>query len=308
MAHTATHDVLTKGVLKPERAKVMIDRAYRLVLPRNRLSCAVFSSPHSGRSLPPSFMARVVLDELRLRSSEDAYVDQLIAAVPAFGAPLLVATYSRAYVDLNRAADDLDPAVVHGAPKRAINARICAGLGVIPRVVGEGRAIMSGKITLYEAESRLARGYRPYHNCLSRLLTESRDRFGEAILLDCHSMPSAAQRNAPRLGGGPPEIVLGDRYGASCAPWVFEAAHAAFVAAGFRVACNTPFAGGHITQFYGRPAQNLHALQIEIDRAIYMDETTLAPRAGFEAFARRLTKVLEVLSRLRSPGQALAAE
>lgn len=253
-------------------------------------------------------MARVVLDELRLRSSEDAYVDKLIEAVTGFGAPLLAATYSRAFVDLNRAVSEMDPAVVHGAPKQAANARICAGLGVIPRVVGEGREIMSGKITLYEAESRLARGYRPYHNCLARLLTDSRDRFGEAILFDCHSMPSEARRAAPRTAGGPPDIVLGDRYGAACAPWVFEAAHAVFVAAGFRVARNAPFAGGHITKFYGRPSQNIHALQIEIDRAIYMDEAKVEPNADFEAIRSRLTGVLATLSLLRNPGQALAAE
>ena len=289
-------------------ASPMIERAFRLVLPRKRSSCAVFSSPHSGRRYPPSFMARVVLDELRLRSSEDAYVDRLIEAAPRFGAPLLAATYSRAFVDLNRAASEMDPAVVHGAPKQPTNARICAGLGVIPRVVGEGREIMSGKITLFEAESRLARGYRPYHNCLARLLTDSRDRFGEAILFDCHSMPSEARRAAPRMAAGPPDIVLGDRYGAACAPWVFEAAHAAFVDAGFRVARNAPFAGGHITQYYGSPSQNTHALQIEIDRAIYMDEANITPNPGFDAIRDRLSGVLDALSRLRNPGQAMAAE
>lgn len=286
----------------------MIDRAYRLMLPRRRMSMAVFSSPHSGRRYPPSFLARVRLDVDALRSSEDAFVDELVDCAPRRGAPLLAATYSRAYVDLNRAADELDPAVVHGAPRNATNARLAAGLGVIPRVVAEGRAIMDGKITLFEAESRLARGYRPYHQCLARLLTDTRDRFGAAILFDCHSMPSEARRMAQTRGGTGAEIVLGDRYGASCAPAIYDAAHQAFVDAGFSVARNAPFAGGHITQFYGKPAQNIHALQIEIDRGLYMDESRLLPHDGFATLQRRLADVIAQLAAIRLPGQALAAE
>ena len=286
----------------------MIDRAYRLMLPKRRISRAVFSSPHSGRRYPPSFMARVRLDVAQLRSSEDAFVDELVESAPKRGAPLIAATYSRAFVDLNRAAHELDPAVVHGAPKAGTNARLAAGLGVIPRVVAEGREIMDGKITLFEAESRLARGYRPYHNCLTRLLMDARDRFGEAILFDCHSMPSEARRVAVLRGGKTADIVLGDRYGAACAPWIFEAAYEAFSAVGFAVARNAPFAGGHITQTYGKPSQNLHALQIEIDRGLYMDEAQLAPHAGFAEIKGRIAAVLVELAALQDGGRAIAAE
>lgn len=286
----------------------MIDRAFRLMLPKRRSSLAVFSSPHSGQRYPASFLARARLGPAALRSSEDAYVDELIASAPKRGAPMLAATYSRAYVDLNRGADELDPAVVHGAPRNAANARLAAGLGVIPRVVAEGREIMDGKITMFEAESRLARGYRPYHNCLTRLMAETRDRFGLAILFDCHSMPSAARKVGLPRGGRPADIVLGDRFGAACAPWVFEAVYAAFSDAGFIVARNTPFAGGHITQAYGRPAQNLHALQIEIDRGLYMDEATVERHAGFVPLRHRLQDVIAAIAAIRPEGQALAAE
>jgi len=286
----------------------MIDRAYRLLLPKRRTSCAVFSSPHSGRRYPASFLARVRLDIAQLRSSEDAFVDELVGSAPKRGAPLLAATFSRSYIDLNRAAHELDPAVVHGAPKTGLNARLTAGLGVIPRVVAEGREIMDGKITLFEAESRIARGYRPYHNCLSRLLMDTRDRFGMAILFDCHSMPSVARKVALPCGGVMPDIVLGDRYGSSCANWLYDAVHAAFSEAGFVVARNAPFAGGHITQAYGQPAQNIHALQIEIDRGLYMDEAKLLPHAGFEVTRSRLAQVIVQLVALDGGTQTLAAE
>lgn len=275
----------------------MIERAFHLILPARRTSCAVFSSPHSGRRYPLAFQARAQLDMQQLRSSEDAFVDELVCVAPEYGAPLIAATLPRAYVDLNRAESELDPAVVHGAPRGALNARITAGLGVIPRVVAEGREIMNGKITLFEAESRLARGYRPYHNTLRRLLTESLNRFGESILFDCHSMPIEARKTVPRINGRHADIVLGDRHGMSCTPATTAFAVEAFTAAGFNVARNLPFAGGYITQSYGKPQRKMQALQIEIDRGLYMDAARLEKLPEFGEIQARICGVVAQLAR-----------
>jgi len=246
----------------------MNDAVYALRMPVELGSCAVFSSPHSGSVYPRAFLEAIDLGPLQIRSSEDAFVDELFGAAPACGAPLLAARVPRAWIDLNRAADDLDPALIDGASRRMLSARTSAGLGVIPRVVGEGRPIMRGKLTLAEAERRIACCWHPYHDRLRSMLGEARARFGTAILFDCHSMPRDALSAAPQVGGRRAEVVLGDRFGVACARWVIEAADEAFTSAGFVVARNVPFAGGYITQTYGRPHHGVHALQIELDRSI----------------------------------------
>ncbi|MHA3914123.1 N-formylglutamate amidohydrolase [Halovulum sp. GXIMD14793] len=277
-------------------------------MPERLASCAVFSSPHSGRTYPQAFLNSAVLDPLAIRSSEDAFVDRLFAAVPDHGAPLLSALLPRAYVDLNRAADELDPALIVEVTRKSANARVAAGLGVIPRVVSEGRHIRLGKISRQEAEDRLRLAYRPFHGMLRTLLDEQAGRFGTAILFDCHSMPHDALASAPLVRGRRPDVILGDRFGASCARWISDAAVTAFVEEGFVVARNAPFAGGFITQNYGRPSRGIHALQIEIDRALYMDEATLRPLPQFTDLAARLTRVVAELVRLGEGQAAVAAE
>ncbi|MEO0913145.1 MAG: N-formylglutamate amidohydrolase [Pseudomonadota bacterium] len=271
-------------------------------------SRAVFSSPHSGSDYPSGFMARALLDPITMRSSEDAFVDQLFGHAPKAGAPMLVARYPRAFVDLNRASDELDPALVAGAGRGGTNPRVAAGLGVIPRVVGEGRAIQSGKITMDEARRRLKMAYTPFHTLLGQILTQQCKRFGSAILFDCHSMPHDALSSAPLVQGRRPNIILGDRFGAACGHWLIDAAIGIFAAEGFIVARNAPFAGGYITQHYGRPANGIHALQIEVDRSLYMDERTVSPHAGFRDVSSRLSRVVAALAQVADQAPALAAE
>ncbi|MEM9231504.1 MAG: N-formylglutamate amidohydrolase [Pseudomonadota bacterium] len=283
-------------------------KAFTLIEPDQWTSPAVFSSPHSGARYPADFLATASLDANSIRSSEDAFVDRLFVAAPRLGAPLLAATLPRAYVDLNRAADELDPALIAGAQRRGANPRVSAGLGVIPRVVAEGRPIRSGKIPLREALKRLRLGYHPYHDKLETLLTRQRDTFGLAILFDCHSMPHDALVSAPMVRGSRPNIILGDRFGAACSRWVIDAATAVFTDAGFTVARNAPFAGGYITQHYGRPSRGIHALQIEIDRSLYMDEAALVPHKDFDGLVHQIGAVVAGLAGLGGTATPLAAE
>ena len=281
---------------------------FRLIEPDGLAGQAVFSSPHSGRWYPPDLLSRSRLGPLGLRASEDAFVDRLFEAAPAHGAPLIAATAPRAYVDLNRSAEELDPAVIDGVRLTGLNPRIAAGLGVIPRVVAEGTPIYAGKITRTEAANRLSRFHAPYHEALTGLMRRAFTQHGLAVLYDCHSMPRDALRSVPRIRGRRPEIVLGDRFGAAAAPWVMAEAQAAFEAEGFAVVRNTPFAGGYITQRYGRPAANWHAIQIEIDRGLYLDERRVEPLPGLDALRQSLAAVIARLCRSGLGNAALAAE
>lgn len=271
-------------------------------------AAAVFSSPHSGRDYPEDLLAASRLTAHDLRRSEDAYVELLFDAAPEFGAPLIHATAPRAYVDLNRGAEELDPSLIDGVRTAGLNPRLAAGLGVIPRVVAEGVPIYAGKIPLAAATERLRRHYRPFHDALDDLLQAAWARAGEAVLIDCHSMPSDALRSAPRVRGRRPEVILGDRFGVSCAPWVMAAAERAFAEAGFAVARNSPFAGGFITQRYGRPSRGVHAVQVEIDRGLYLDEARVEPGPGFDDLRAALRPVIAALAALRPEARALAAE
>jgi len=281
---------------------------YRLVEPRHLGCCAVFNSPHSGRDYPDELIRRSRLELLQLRASEDAFVDRLFACAPEFGAPLLAATMPRAWLDLNRGPGELDPALIDGARSAGLNQRIAAGLGVVPRIVSEGRAIYSGKITVGEAEERIRTVHRPYHARLDALMRRARDTFGRAVLFDCHSMPPEALRAAPRVRGRQPEIVLGDRFGAAAARGVIDDVQRVFAEHGFVVARNVPFAGGYITQHHGRPSRGLHAIQIEIDRRLYLDSRTIEPNAGFDTLQRSLRDVVAGLTTLFSAPGAMAAE
>ncbi len=284
--------------------------SYTLQQPLRRLTSVVFSSPHSGRDYTPQFLRQTVLDERAIRSSEDAFVDRLFAAAPGFGAPLLAANVPRAFIDLNRAPEELDPALVEGVPRTAHNPRITSGLGVIPRVVANGRMIYRGKISRADAERRIADHWQPYHSRLRRLIDESLGAFGEAVLIDCHSMPHEAIEGISCGAAPRPDVVLGDRFGAAAAPEIVERVEAAFRGAGLRVARNAPFAGAYIAQAYGRPSRRTHVVQVEIDRALYMDEQRIEPSADFEAFGRLMASVVAEIAAIGRPGQArpLAAE
>ena len=274
--------------------------------PVGACGAAVFSSPHSGRAYPPELLDRSRLDPLSLRRSEDAFVEELFAAAPGYGAPLIHADAPRAYVDLNRAPEELDPALIEGVRANGLNPRLAAGLGVIPRVVAEGVAIYDGKLPRAEAADRLRAVWRPWHDALTGLLEAARARHGFAVLIDCHSMPSDAVRTIRRGEGPRPDVVLGDRFGAACAPWLTARCERAFIEAGLRCARNAPFAGGYITQRYGRPGRGVHALQIELDRSLYMDERTVSRSDRFDAFRAALDPVIAALA--APDAGALAAE
>ena len=221
---------------------------------------------------------------------------------------MLSARLPRAWIDLNRAADELDPALISGAPRALRSARINAGLGVIPRVVAESRIIMHGKMSMREAKARITQCYLPFHAELLRQLETARATHGMAILFDCHSMPHEALVGSPMINGARPEIVLGDRFGASCDRWIMDAALDLFSKAGFRVVRNAPFAGGYITQHYGRPSRGIHALQIEIDRALYMDEKQVVKNARFASLERQLRGIIRGLCDLGREAIPIAAE
>ena len=261
-------------------------RAYQLSMPSTRLTSVVFASPHSGRAYPSRFLRASILDRDTIRTSEDAFVDQLLDCVPGFGAPLLAAAAPRAFVDLNRASDELDPALIEGVKLNNHNPRISSGLGVIPRVVAGGKAIYRGKIPLAEAEARIALHWQPYHELLQELVQGSLSQFGEAVLVDMHSMPHEAMDSIASTGVKRPEIVLGDRYGSACSPVLTHLAANILRDLGYRVAVNKPYAGGFITEHYGRPVNGLHALQIEVNRALYMDEARLEKSPNFAPLAR----------------------
>ncbi|WP_170470197.1 N-formylglutamate amidohydrolase [Ruegeria arenilitoris] len=286
----------------------MKNAAYVLDMPAKRTSCVVFSSPHSGRNYPAAMLNRTVLNQKVIRSSEDAFVDQLFASAIDYGAPLIAATKPRAYLDLNRSAEELDPALIQGARRHGHNPRVASGLGVIPRVVANGRAIYRGKLTMDEARLRIDTCWRPYHARLKSLLSESHETFGQAILIDCHSMPHEAVSMVSTAKSQRPQIVLGDRFGASASAGIVDRIEEAFASAGLVVARNAPFAGAYVTQTYGRPGRNQHAIQIEIDRSLYMDEVKIAPNDNFTAFQDLLRTVIRDISRIGSDPLRLAAE
>ncbi len=286
----------------------MQNPAYFLDMPENRSSCAVFSSPHSGRDYPDALLRRTVLSPNMIRSSEDAFVDQLFAPASDCGAPFIKAAMPRSYLDLNRNADELDPALIQGAKRQGHNPRVASGLGVIPRVVANGRAIYRGKLTMDEARLRIDTYWRPYHGRLKSLLAESHAKFGQAILIDCHSMPHEAVAMASAARNSRPEIVLGDRFGASASPEIVDRVEAAFASAGLAVARNAPFAGAYVTQTYGRPGRHQHAIQVEIDRSLYMNEDTITPNANFMAFSKVLRQVIAEIASIGAQLQRLAAE
>lgn len=249
----------------------------------------VYNSPHSGRHYPADLMALTHLDALEIRGSEDCFVDLLFGAAPALGASMVQAVYPRAYVDTNREPYELDPDMyVDPLPAFAIrhSSRISAGLGTIPKVVAPTRNIYQQKLRFAEAQERIERVYQPYHKALGDLVDQVAEDFGGVILIDCHSMPSPERPK--RLSGAmaDADIILGDRYGRSCAPELSDIAERLFRDMGYAVRRNEPYAGGYNVMHYGNPAGGRHALQIEICRSLYVNEATLEPNANFDILAR----------------------
>jgi len=258
----------------------------------------VFNSPHSGRIYPSTFLAASKLDPRTLRRSEDAFVEELFGFVTDMGAPLLHAHFPRAYLDVNREPYELDPVLFRdGLPHYANtqSVRIVGGLGTIARIVSESNEIYREPLSVEAALERINRLYTPYHDTLAGLLLDAKREFGLAVLIDCHSMPSNKMADQ---GAGRPDFVLGDRFGTSCSGELTRLAASQLEALGYAVALNKPYAGGYITEHYGRPHKAQHVLQIEINRSLYMDEQSFQKSPGFT----RLRASLETVVRALVPG------
>ena len=270
-------------------------RPIEILEPDHHAVPLVFASPHSGAYYPPAFVAASPLELAVLRRSEDCHVDELFAAAPSLGAPLVRSLYPRAYLDVNREPYELDPDMFNDTLPPYANTtsvRVSAGLGTIPRIVATRREIYRTKLYFQDAERRIETVYRPYHQALAALIARAHARFGFCILIDCHSMPSAG---LPVTAVGDPrtiDMVLGDRSGVSCAPAVTDAVDAFLTERGHRVTRNNPYAGGFTTQHYGDPAAGTHVLQVEINRALYMDEVTLERGPGFAALKNDLNGLM----------------
>jgi N-formylglutamate amidohydrolase len=276
---------------------------FAIVAPRGASAPLIFASPHSGRLYPNDMMAASALDADAIRRSEDAYVDELIAAAATHGATVIAAAYARAYIDVNREPYELDPTMFEDELPdfaRGRSARVAAGLGSIARIVAEGQEIYRRKLTFAEAKHRIESVHTPYHAALEQLIAKAKARFGLAILVDWHSMPSQAARtlgqSGDNRGAGTCDLVLGDRFGSACAAKITAVVEREFETMGYRVARNAPYAGGFTTEYYGRPSEGVHALQIEINRGLYLDEATLAPHSGYAPLRSDLERVFAALS------------
>ncbi len=283
--------------------------SHQVVAPERQTLPLVFASPHSGSHYPPEFLTASRLDSLSLRRSEDSFVDELFAAAPRLGAPLLRALFPRAYIDPNREPFELDPTMFEDPLPAYANTgspRVAAGLGTIARVVANGAEIYDGKLTVAEALGRIGAYYWPYHQALEGLIARTKAAFGHCILIDCHSMPSLGGPMDNDSGRPRVDFVLGDCHGASCAPGVVAMVERSLTELGYHVARNTPYSGGFVTRYYGRPTEAVHGLQIEINRCLYMDETEIRRGPGLARLSRDLALVIGALgalplSRIRAP-------
>jgi len=251
----------------------------------------VFNAPHAGSVYPHRFLAQSRLDALMLRRSEDAFVDDLFSGVVELGAPIMAARFPRAFLDVNREPYELDPRMFEGRVPPFANTRsmrVAGGLGTIPRIVADGHEIYRGRLNIEEALHRIDWLYKPYHRTLRHLLQRTMRQFGHAALIDCHSMPSTSVGRDDFVRA---DVVLGDRYGTSCAGILTDLVDAALRSRGYAVVRNKPYAGGFITEHYGEPALGRHCLQVEVNRSIYMDERTMTRKPGFDILARDLKDV-----------------
>lgn len=271
-------------------ADISDDAAFRVTLTEGTVGPFVFASPHSG-SRYPADMGGAALPEASLRSAEDALVDQLIACGPAHGAALIAGQVGRAYLDLNREPDELDPLLIADAGVMEASPRAAAGYGVVPRLSGDGQPLYDRRLSLDEVQGRIARVHAPYHGALAELMMRARERNGRAVLVDWHSMPARAGGSGRGV-----EVVLGDRHGSSCDPAITRRLRALFEGMGWRVALNHPYAGGYSTRLWARPDEGFHAIQIELSRALYFDEAAMAPGLGWSRCEKGLARVIAGLA------------
>ncbi len=283
----------------PFERRAAVEPPIEVIAPAEQTLPLVLASPHSGTDYPAEFLAASRLDPLTLRRSEDSYVDEIFGAAAALGAPLLRARFPRAYLDPNREPFELDPAMFEDELPAFVNTRsprVRVGLGTIARVVATGEDIYARKLRFAEAMSRIDRLYRPYHRALRQLVTATRERFGSYLLIDCHSMPSGLSPGERGVRRPRTDIVLGDCHGAACHPLIVETAHRSLAAKGYAVARNTPYAGGFTTAHYGKPAAQGHCLQIEISRALYMDERSFERNAYLPQLAEDMRETAAALA------------
>ena len=281
----------------PVASVVAAAPAVVLLRPARQTIPVIFASPHSGRTYPDELLAAARLDALGLRRSEDSFVDELFAAAPDYGAPLLAATFPRAYCDANREPWELDPAMFADKLPSWVNttsARVGAGLGTIARVVASGETIYRDKLSFADAERRVRSCWQPFHDTLGELITTTQAEFGMCLLIDCHSMPSHGQ--ATRSGGRAADFVLGDAHGTACMPRATGLVEHLLTGLGYTVRRNDPYAGGYITRHYGRPREGVHALQIEISRELYMNESRIERLPGFKVVQQHVTRFIAGLA------------
>lgn len=274
-----------------------LDPPFTVLAPATLLTPFVFCSPHSGRVYTEHFLNQSRLDPKALRKSEDYFVDELFESVAALGAPLIAARFPRAYLDVNREPYELDPELFFEVLPDWANAqsiRVVGGLGTIARIVADGEEIYREPLPLADAITRIERLYKPFHAALANLIHSARAKFGYAILIDCHSMPSSL---LAATGGPRPDIVIGDRFGTSCDPRLSRLVKQSFAGLGYDVQMNRPYAGGYITEHYGKPPKGMHAVQIEINRGLYINETTLAKTAGFASLKDNIAQLADVICR-----------
>jgi len=266
----------------------VLENPIEIVWPTDWRTPFVFSSPHSGSIYPEEFVESSALGRTELRQSEDFLVDELFVDAPAYGAPLLRALFPRSYCDVNREAYELDPHMFRGPLPEYVTSngpRVACGIGTIPRIVGAGKEIYRQKLDFDEIHTRIQACYFPYHYALQHLIDEGLKRFGVLYLIDCHSMPPGNNAGAP---GGRPDMILGNRYGTSCDGTHFKSTLRALASYGYDIGQNAPYAGGFITSYYGNPEKNVHSLQIEINRNLYMHQKTMTPSVGFERLQQHL--------------------
>jgi N-formylglutamate amidohydrolase len=279
-------------------------QVFEILAPPVQTLPLVLASPHSGTVYPPDFLGASRLDAFSLRKSEDSFVDEIFMAAPLLGAPLIRALFPRAFMDANREAFELDPDMFADALPAYVNTRsprVAAGLGTIAKIVANGEEIYRGKLRFAEALGRVNRFYHPYHAALKRLIDQTRQRFDYCVLLDCHSMPSSGNPPDSLSVRSKVDFVLGDCYGSSCSPILMETAERVLRSQGYIVNRNTPYAGGFTTRHYGRPRLSVQALQIEINRALYMDERSITRKPYIGELTGHMEELVSILSRVRIP-------
>ncbi len=310
---------LNKG--QEGRIIAQMQPAFTLKKPARQTSPLIFASPHSGATYPKDWVEATRLSERELRQVEDAFIDSLFASALTYGAPLLSANFPRSYVDVNRSIDELPINWIEGdwvegdwveadAPetgKIKQNAcvpspRAAAGLGVIPTAIGENAHIYDAPLSRQASTQRLSL-YQLYHDQLAQLISQTKSQFGYAILIDCHSMPGFSPSGARYS-----DFILGDRYGKSCDPAVIDCISAQLKSSGYRVTRNYPYAGGYVTRHYGQPDAQVHALQIEINRELYLNKISMQKNHGFDKLEQNIDDLIKILTAHHSAHLERAAE